>query len=375
VKKTLSILSTRWLWQAILVLAAILMPVWVSSPYYLGICVTVIINGICAASFVLLLRTGLMNLGLVAFWGLGAYITTVGMLKWHISFWATLPLAGIICAVVGVGLGYILIGRGRGGFNFIVLSVVISMLFPVIVGVSGYLGGYTGVYDIPAPGDIHLGGLTLSFDSARGFYGLALFILLVVTLIAAAFYRSSVGRAWRAVGMDTRLADSLGIDVFRYRLVAIAVSSLMIGLAGSLYASYSTFISPAAFGMWQNTYIQGYAVLGGMSYPILGPLVGAGIMAMVPQWLQFTDVIAPLFMGVVLVILILFFPEGVLGAIFGRSGVRGMFVRALGFGPDGFRARQEEAAVAASAQAESPPGAREAVQTERSTDEAGRDES
>lgn len=364
-KKSISILSSRWLWQAILVLAAILLPVWVSSPYYLGICVTIIVNGICAASFVLLLRTGLMNLGLVAFWGLGSYLTTIGMMKWHMSFWLTLPLAGIVCAVVGVGLGYILIGRGRGGFNFIVLSVVISMLFPVLVGISGYLGGYTGVYDVPAPGAIHLGGLTLNFDSARGFYAIALFILLIVTLIAAAFYRSSVGRAWKAVGMDTRLADSLGIDVFRYRIVAIAVSSLMIGLAGSLYATYSTFISPAQFGMWQNTYIQGYAVLGGMSFPILGPLVGAAIMAFVPQWLQFTDVIAPLFMGVVLVILILFFPEGVLGALFGRSGVRGMFVRAIGLGPDGLRARREPP----------PPAAPEVVLAEGSTDEVGPDES
>jgi hypothetical protein len=169
----------------------------------------------------------------------------------------------------------------------------------------------------------------------------------------------------RLHGMDTRLADSLGIDVFRYRIVAIAVSSLMIGLAGSLYASYSTFISPAQFGMWQNTYIQGYAVLGGMGFPILGPLVGAGIMAIVPQWLQFTDVIAPLFMGVVLVILILFFPEGVLGALFGRSGVRGMFVRALGLGPDGIRVRRDPP----------PRTTPEVALAETSTDEAGPDES
>lgn len=291
-------------------------PAWVQSPYYLGLMINVIMNGIMALGFIVMLRTGLIHMGLVAFAGLGAYASGLMSTRWGLSFWLTLPLAALICCLVGSGLGCILIGRGRGGLNFVILSTVIGMIFPVVMGSISYVGGQNGITGIPEPGAIDLPGVpALVFGSARSYFYLALLILAVVVLIAQAFYSSWSGRAWKAIGMNPRLAGSVGINVFRYRLIAVAVASAFAGMTGAFTAHYSGVVLPTTFGMWQNVYVQAYAVLGGIGSGILGPLVGAGIMIVVPQMLQFSNLVAPLFMGVVLVLLILFFPGGIMGVV------------------------------------------------------------
>jgi branched-chain amino acid transport system permease protein len=311
-----TIRSPRFISALVFIIVGLLIPVWVSSPYYLGIFVDIMVNSMLAIAFVMMFRTGLCNLGLTAFWGMGAYLTAVMMTKWGVSFWLCLPAAAIVCALVGWGLGYIMIGRGRGGFNFVILSSVIGMIFPVIMGSIKYVGGYAGMSNIPAPGSIPLpGGASISFDSTRAFYYLAAVIFIVIVLVCGAFYRSWTGRAWKSIAINPRLAESLGIDVFHYRMVSIVVGSAFAGVVGAFLASYTTFVSPTQYGMWKNVYIQAYAVLGGMGFPVLGPLLGAAVMTVVPQAVQFSNLIAPLFVGVVLIILILFFPDGLLGIV------------------------------------------------------------
>jgi branched-chain amino acid transport system permease protein len=313
------VLTPRTVASLAFVIVGLLLPIWVSSPYYLGIFVNILVYAVLSIAFTMTFRTGLVHLGLTAFWGLGAYVTAVATTRWHFTFWESVPVAIIICAIVGLGLGYILIGRGRGGFNFVILSSVIGMLFPIVIGSVGYLGGYTGISNIPAPEKIHLGGLTLDFGTAKGYYYLAAIIFIVVVLVCAGFYRSWTGRAWKSIGMNPRLAESFGVDVFHYRLLAIVVGAGLVGLIGSFYSSYITFVLPAQFGMWQNVYIQAYAVLGGIGFAVLGPLLGATVMTVVPQLVQFSNLVAPLFVGVVLILLILFFPEGLLGIVTHRE--------------------------------------------------------
>jgi branched-chain amino acid transport system permease protein len=309
------LLTPRMIAAFLFFVVGMIIPIWVSSPYYLGIFVNILVYAVLSVAFTMTFRTGLVHLGLTAFWGLGAYVTAVATMRWHFTFWESVPVSIIICAAVGLGLGYILIGRGRGGFNFVILSSVIGMLFPIVIGSVGYLGGYTGISSIPAPEKIHIGALNIDFGTAKGYYYLAAIIFVVVVLVCAGFYRSWTGRAWKSIGMNPRLAESFGVDVFHYRLLAIVVGSGLVGLIGSFYASYITFVLPAQFGMWQNVYIQAYAVLGGIGFAVLGPLLGATVMTVVPQLVQFSNLVAPLFVGVVLILLILFFPEGLLGIV------------------------------------------------------------
>jgi branched-chain amino acid transport system permease protein len=301
------------------IIVGVFLPMVVTSPYYLDILVTTIMFAILSMAFVMMFRTGLISLGTAAFWGVGAYASAALTVKLGLSFWIALPLSGVAAGVVAFFLGFVLIGRSSG-LSFVILTAVIGMLFTATIGAIDYLGGYSGISDIPAPGSIRLPGLTVDFGSKASYYYLALFLLLVVALICTAVYRSWIGRAWTAVGLNPRLAQSIGVDLFRYQLLSFVVASGIAGLVGSFYAHYVGTIVPDTFNTWQNVYIQLYAILGGIHSAIIGPLVGAAIMKFLPESLRFMSLYAPLVTGALLILLVLFLPSGLLGLITGKAG-------------------------------------------------------
>lgn len=291
-------------------------PTFVHSPYYLDLLISVVVRAVLGMVFVLLLRAGMINMGIAAFWGIGAYASVVMVMNLHIPFWAALWLSALATAVVAFGIGWILVGSGSSGFGFVVLSAVIGQMFSVVMGSIDYVGGYWGRRDVPAPESIPLpGGGSIDFgvSNKASFYYLALFLLGIIALVLVTVYRSRVGRAWTAIGLNLRLAESLGVNAFRYRLAVFVVGSAIAGLIGSFYAHYQTFVAPDSFGMWQNIYFQIYAILGGIGFPIMGSLVGAGLMTLLPEVSRGTVLYANIIMGVLLILLVLFLPQGVLG--------------------------------------------------------------
>jgi branched-chain amino acid transport system permease protein len=293
-----------------------LLPSFVHSPYYLDLFIMVLLNAVLGMTFIMTLRTGLINLGIAPFWGIGAYISTVLSLNLHQSFWVCLPASALLTALFGLVIGYILMKSGGTGFGFIMLSSVIGMLFVVTIGNIKFLGAYNGIQNIPPPDPIHIPFLPpIEFVSRVQFLYLALVIYVIIVLIANAFYAAWTGRAWTATGLNPRLAESLGVNIFRYKLLAFVVSCGILGLIGSFWAHYGGFVIPTTFGMWVNIYIQIYAILGGLGYATLGPLVGAGIMTFFPEMMRITKEVAPVFTGAVLVLLILFLPKGILSLL------------------------------------------------------------
>jgi branched-chain amino acid transport system permease protein len=127
-----------------------------------------------------------------------------------------------------------------------------------------------------------------------------------------AFNAAWTGRAWVAIGMNRRLAGTLGINAFRYKIAAFVLASAIAGLVGSFYAHYMTFIHPNTFGIWTVVYIQIYAIMGGIGHVIAGPLIGAAIMTFFPELIRQTQNLAPLIVGLLLIVLIIFLPQGLL---------------------------------------------------------------
>jgi branched-chain amino acid transport system permease protein len=296
---------------AVLLVVVGLVPLATQSPYYLDVFIRVIINALLGMCFILVLRTGLVNLSVAAFWGIGAYVSAVLVMKLGVSFWAALPATAMITGVIGLVVGSVIISSGWLGF--IVLTAVLGMLFSVTVGSIGYLGAYSGLNNIPAPDSIKLPGIpAIVFHSKIPYFYLAVILAIVVILVCKACYSSSVGRAWRAVRSNTRLAKSLGIDVFRYRLAAFVVCCVLLGLIGSFYAHYTRYISPDTYPMSASIKVQMYAVLGGFGYSVAGPLVGAFLMTLVPELMQGAREYANLFIGAIIILLMLFLPGGLL---------------------------------------------------------------
>lgn len=302
----------------ITVLIFALIPLFVRSPYYLDLLIVMLMNSVLAMTFIMMLRTGLINLGIAAFWGIGAYASTTLVMKLGLSFWLSLPVSALITAVIALCLGYALVKRA--GFSFVILTALISMLFVVAVGNISFLGGYSGIPNIPPPNPIKIPFLPpIEFVSKIPCFYLALFLSTVAVLIISAFYAAWTGRAWTAIGLKPRLAETLGINVFRYRLLAFVVASGIAGLMGSFNAHYQGFVIPNTYGLFSTIYIHIYAILGGIGYPIWGPVVGSAIMKFFPEMIRMTREFGTIFTGALLILLIMFLPEGLLSLVDSRG--------------------------------------------------------
>jgi branched-chain amino acid transport system permease protein len=308
----------------ILVIFFALIPLWVKSPYYIDLLIVIMINAGLAMTFVMLLRTGLISLAVAAFWGIGAYASAMLSVHGHLSFWACLPLATIITAIAAVIIGWVIIRNA--GFTFVIMTTVIGMLFVVAVGNIGSMGGYNGVSNIPAPDTINFGALgKVVFDTKVDFFYLGLILFVIIMLVINAFYASWAGRAWNAIGLNPRLAQSMGVNVFRYRLVSFVVGCAIAGLLGSFYAHYQTFIIPTAFNLFPKTiYIQVFAVLGGVGYATLGPIVGAAALSLFNEAFSGYPTWAIIIVGALVLVVVVFLPKGLLslGEIPGRIKAR-----------------------------------------------------
>jgi branched-chain amino acid transport system permease protein len=160
----------------------------------------------------------------------------------------------------------------------------------------------------------------------QSFYYLMLLFALIWVAIYAVLYESSTGRAWTAIGLDSRLAASLGINVYRYRVLAFVVSCFTAATMGAFYAHYQNSLLPGTFDIFKTVYVQVYAILGGIQFPLLGPLIGAIVMVFFPEFMRITREIEPVFTGVLLILLIVFLPTGLLSL----PGVRSVAVDPIG---------------------------------------------
>jgi branched-chain amino acid transport system permease protein len=295
-------------------------PTWVKSPYYIDLLIVIMINAGLAMTFVMMLRTGLISLAVAAFWGVGAYASAMLQLHAHLSVWACLPLATLVTAAVALLIGLVIIRHA--GFTFVIMTTVVGMLFVVVVGNIGAMGGYNGVSKIPAPGSLNFGALgRVVFDSKVDFFYLGLILFVIIIAVINAFYSSWAGRAWNAIGLNPRLAQSMGVNVFRYRLMSFVVGCAIAGLLGSFYAHYQTFIIPTAFNLFPKTiYIQALAVLGGVGYATFGPVVGAAAFTLFYEAFSRYDKWTIIIVGGLILVFVVFLPRGLLslGEIPGR---------------------------------------------------------
>jgi branched-chain amino acid transport system permease protein len=302
-----------------LLIIMVLIPLFVSSPYYLDLIIIWMLNSVLAMTFLIMLRTGLISMAIAAFYGIGAYASAMLVTSLGWSFWISLPLAAIITMIFALIFALPLIRNT--GFTFVILTTVIGMVFGVAVGNIDALGAYNGISNIPPPNPINIPFLPpITFESKISFFYLALFLSVICILIIKAFYTAWTGRAWTAIGLNQRLAESLGINVFRYKLIGFVLASGIAGLLGSYFAHYQSFVQPDTFNIFVTIYLQIYAILGGVGYAITGPIFGTAILTFIPEFLRITREYGTVFVGALVIILILFLPRGLL-SLFEKESV------------------------------------------------------
>ncbi|WP_043802584.1 branched-chain amino acid ABC transporter permease [Deinococcus gobiensis] len=300
-----------WGWVAVFVLAA-LVPLLGPSGYVLDIGINVMIYAILAYGLnVLLGYTGLLSLAHAGFFGIGAYAVGILTLKAGWSFWLAWPAGVALCAVLGLLLGLVAFRTKGDAFSIFTLGVgVIIML--VINKWDALTGGNEGLNGINPPAGLEALAQGVGLRLSGGFYYLAL-VSLLLTVVAVARTRGSVfGRSLVAIRGGEDLARSAGIDVMAHKLRAMMLSTAIAGFAGGLYAVYVGFLGSAATGPVMTFTVLLYLLVGGLG-TLVGPLLGPALMYTLTQSLKGLQDYQYVVFGPLLVLLVMFAPQGLAG--------------------------------------------------------------
>jgi len=223
---------------------------------------------------------GLLDLGYVAFYAVGAYTTAMLTTKSHWSAWEALPLAVIVAMAAGVALGAPTL-RLRGDYLAIV-TLGFGEIVRIVAQNSTALGQARGITGIPHPG--RFPGATFELQPLPYYY-LTLVAITLAIVVILRLQRSRVGRAWSAIREDEDAAEAMGVHTLTMKLWAFAMGAATAGLAGWIYASKSSFINPDNFPFFFSVIILAAVVLGGMG-SIPGVIAGAVAIGYIPEYLR-----------------------------------------------------------------------------------------
>jgi branched-chain amino acid transport system permease protein len=283
---------------------------WIApNNYWLNLGTLWLTNLLLVASLNLLMGySGQISLAHGAFYGIGAYVSGVLAAKYGVSPWIGLPVALVATGVVAFAVGWPTL-RLRGhylamatlGFN-----AIASVLF---VELRDFTGGPNGLVNIPP---YVLFGLKL--DSDRLFYFFALAVVGLALVLLLNLLDSRTGRALRALSTAEIGAECMGVDVHRYKILVFVVSAILAALAGCLYAHHNAFVSPESFDFMTSTMLVVMVALGGTGH-WWGAFLGAALYTLLPEALRSFGDLELLIFGVSLVLVLLFFPRGLGGAL------------------------------------------------------------
>jgi branched-chain amino acid transport system permease protein len=303
---------TRRLLQAVPWVAVVVVALGVStgSPYLVTVGIVTAIWGILALGLNLLMGyTGLINLGIGAFYALGAYGAAILDLKLHWSPWLLIVVVPAASFLVALLVGPALL-RTRGLF-FAVATLGLGIIVSDVTGNwIPVTGGPLGLAGINRPGPVSIGGLTLDPSIDSDFF-LLMTAALLLCLVAASFYhRSRLARILIAARDDELLATSLGFQAVRYRVLAFAMSGAMAAFAGVLYSWFIRYISPPPFTFFALSFQVFVLVAVGGAGSVWGPLVGAAFLTGIPELIELEPHSKVIAYGIVLLAVIVLMPKG-----------------------------------------------------------------
>jgi branched-chain amino acid transport system permease protein len=305
-------------------------PQWMSDLYVLHVLIMTGIFIIAAMSLNLLLGyTGQLSLGHVAFFGLGAYVSSLMSLGFEVTIWPDVKIGmaakpvwfAMLCGIAVAGLAGWAIGRlafkVRGAYFVIVTISFAEVIRLVALNWLELTQGPMALNNIPA---LRLGTpeiFQLSFLRKPSFYYLVLVVAIVSYIIIRRIVDSRAGRAMIALRENEPLATSVGVDVTHYLVLATVVSAAMAGAAGTLYAHYVRIVDPDVF-LFIYTVTMVIMVVTGGKGTLAGPIVGGIIFGLMPETLRAMQIVPEvqwIIYGVLMILVVYFLPEGIVPAL------------------------------------------------------------
>ncbi len=289
-------------------LAALLIPVlFFRSQYLLYICSLTCIYMIGATGLNIILGyAGQISLAHAAFYGIGAYVVALGAPT--VSFWIALPLAGLVCFVIGLALGFPAL-RVKTHFLAMVTLGFNIIVYLILINEQKWTGGPYGIFNIERP-KVGL----LAFTSARGYQVLVAVVTCVLLFLAFWLLNSQWGRAFKAIRENEARGEMLGVNVRNYTLMAFAIGSSFAGLGGALIAPLFGYIDPTMFALGFSFQFLLMVVVGGVGR-FEGPLIGAMIVVILPECLRITDKLFPILYALAAMLILIFMPKGMASVV------------------------------------------------------------
>ena len=282
---------------------------FITSMYQVNILITAMIYIMLGLGLNIVVGlAGLLNLGYVAFYAVGAYAYALLNYHYGLNFWLALPVGASLAAVFGIALGYPVL-RLRGDYLAIVTLAFGEIIRLVLENWSAFSFGPSGIANIPRP---TLFGIHMSLEANTVFFYFLMILMVAVTIfVVTRLQYSRLGRAWVALREDEIASQAMGIDTTRVKLAAFALGATWAGLGGVLFAARTTFINPACFTIWESMLILCIVVLGGMG-SIIGVVIGALFLILLPEYLRAFSEYRLLLFGLILVLMMIFRPGGLI---------------------------------------------------------------
>ena len=290
---------------------ALILPHIVSA-YQVNILITALIYVVLGLGLNIVVGlAGLLDLGYVAFYAVGAYSYALINYHYQISFWILLPFCGLLSAIFGVVLGFPVL-RLRGDYLAIVTLGFGEIIRLVLENWNEFSFGPSGIANIPRPPFF---GMESNIQTAS----ILMYYLMIIMVIFTIFMvnrlqHSRIGRAWLALREDEIACQAMGIDLTKTKLLAFALGAMWAGLMGAIFAAKTTFINPACFTFLESAIILSIVVLGGMG-SILGVLLAAFILILLPEYLRAFSDYRMLIFGASMVLMMVFRPQGLISHV------------------------------------------------------------
>ena len=250
--------------------------------------------------------TGLLNLGFVAYYAIGAYSFALLNTKLGMGFWSAMPLS-VLITVLGGFLFAIPAVRLKGDYLALVTLGFGEIVHITLNNWDSFTKGPNGISGITPPSFFYL-----ELSSLSSLYYLVLFFVVIAIVVMRRVRSSKIGRAWIAIREDEIATAAMGINNTMYKLYAVAFGAFWAGLAGSLFATKMRFISPESFTFMESVLILCMVIIGGIG-SIAGVILGAVILVFLPEVLREVQLYRMLALGAGLVVLMIFRPQGLFG--------------------------------------------------------------
>ncbi len=288
-----------------------MIPLIVKTPYIMHLFNLAAIFAILTLGFNFLWGwTGLLSLATAGFWGIGAYTSALLAVDLGVSFWLGLPAAAVTATLFGIIMGFPTL-KLRGHYLAMATMAFNIIVVIVLINWDSFTRGGDGVTGIPSPA---IG--SFQFDTDNRFFYINLAVLVFLAFVSSRIRRSRIGRAFEAIRESEIAGETMGINAHATKILAFALSAFYAGIAGSLYAHVTMYISPDIFNFLESAKIMVMLLIGG-SGSIVGALLGGFILTFLPEALRFLSSWYMAIYGAGIIALIVYLPAGITGLING----------------------------------------------------------